>query len=75
LNIDSLEQAGELTDQQLCDGQRIYQGEVEDKWFLNALSMVAVEPKVFREVNCLDPGTFKEFSELGLYIFKFYKHS
>ena len=48
---------------------------MEDKWFLNALSMAAVEPKIFKEVNCLDYGTFKEFSELGLYIFKFYKHS
>ena len=37
--------------------------------------MVAVEPKAFKVVNCLDPGTFKEFSELGLYIFRFIKGS
>lgn len=37
--------------------------------------MAAVEPKVFKEVNCLDHATFLEMSQVGLYIFKFYKNS
>jgi hypothetical protein len=48
---------------------------IQNKWFLNALSMVAVEPRVFKEINCLDSATFNEFSEQGLYIFKFIKRS
>jgi hypothetical protein len=42
-------------------------------WFLNALSMAAVEPSVFKKINCLDHGTFLEFQGYGLYIFRFYK--
>ena len=44
------------------DGQRIFQGQLDDKWFLNALSMVVAEPQAFKRVNCLDPGTFRQFA-------------
>ena len=57
-NPDNLNDANALTESQLIDGQRIFVGEVEDKWFLNALSMAVVEPAVFRELNCLDAGDF-----------------
>lgn len=46
-SLQSLEEANAVTAEQRVDGQRIFQGEVEDKWFLNALSMAAVEPQVF----------------------------
>ena len=72
-NLKSLDEANELTQEQLIDGQRIFMGELEDKWFINALSMVAVEPQTFKMVNCLDIGTFLEFQKYGLYIFKFKK--
>ena len=54
-----MEEVAELTEAQLADGQRIYQGAVENKWFLNALSMVVVEPRYFKLVNCLTPAQFQ----------------
>lgn len=72
-SLQSLEEASAITAEQRVDGQRIFQGEVEDKWFLNALSMAAVEPQVFAQLNCLDAGTFHELQEYGLYIFRFRK--
>lgn len=74
-NISSLEEANQVTGEQMVDGQKIYQGFVEDKWFLNALSMVVVEPSIFKKVNCLDHGTFLEFQNYGLYIFRFFKQT
>ena len=53
-SLDQLEEG-----EQPADGQRVFQGQLDNKWFLNALSMVAVEPKAFNRVNCLDPGTFR----------------
>lgn len=35
--------------------------------------MVAVEPSTFKKLNCLDIGTFLEFQQYGLYIFRFKK--
>ena len=67
-------QAANISKEQMIDSQRIYGGSmIQNRWFLKALSMVAVESRVFKEVNCLDPATFMEFSECGLYIFKFFK--
>jgi hypothetical protein len=37
--------------------------------------MVAVEPRAFKKVNCLDTAVFQEFAQLGLYIFRFFKNS
>ena len=59
-NIGNLDEAIDVENEKLTDGLRIFQGEVEDKWFLNALSMAAVEPSTFKKVNCLDIGTFLE---------------
>jgi len=72
-NIQSLEEAHQQSEEDLVDGQRIYQGEVEDKWFLNALSMAAVEPSVFKKVCPLSPAQMNSFARYGLYIFAFLK--
>lgn len=53
-------------------GHRIIQGKLEDRWFLNALSLVAVEQKQFEQLTC--QGTLNEYRRFGLYVFRFYKN-
>ena len=72
----SFEEAGKFTREQLIDGLRIHQSAVlENKWFLNALSMVSSEPHQFARINCLDRDVFTKFADAGLYIFRFVKMS
>ena len=61
--LSTMEEVAALTEAQLADGQRVYQGAVENKWFLNALSMVVVEPRMFKLVNCLTPAQFQQYSD------------
>lgn len=68
-----LDDDDDIEEEDLVDGLRMYQGEVEDKWFLNALSMVAIEPSVFKKVCPLSPAQMRSFARYGLYIFCFLK--
>ena len=48
----TLQEAKELKKEELINGLRIFKGEdLENKWFLNALSMVSSEPLQFARVN------------------------